>query len=51
MVEAIESGIVKIPWVLLDDDAVSVDVKYLNLWPNVAYLRLALSALIKEPHR
>jgi type III restriction enzyme len=35
LVEAIESGIVKIPRVPVDDDAVSVDVKYLNLWPNV----------------
>jgi type III restriction enzyme len=35
LVEAIESGIVKIPRVPVDDNAVSVDVKYLNLWPNV----------------
>ncbi len=35
LVEAIESGIVKIPRVPVDDDAVSVDVKYLHLWPNV----------------
>ena len=35
LVEAIESGIVKIPRVPVDDDAVSVDVKYLNLWPNI----------------
>ena len=36
LVEAIESGIVKIPRVPVDDNAVSVDVKYLNLWPNIA---------------
>jgi len=35
LVEAIESGIVKIPRVPVDDNAVSVDVKYLNLWPNI----------------
>jgi type III restriction enzyme len=35
LVEAIESGIVKIPRVPVDDNAVSVDIKYLNLWPNV----------------
>jgi type III restriction enzyme len=36
LVEAIESGIVKIPRVPVDDNAVSVDVKFLNLWPNVS---------------
>jgi type III restriction enzyme len=36
LVEAIESGIVKIPRVPVDDNAVSIDVKYLNLWPNIA---------------
>jgi type III restriction enzyme len=35
LVEAIESGIVKIPRVPVDDDAVSVDVKYLNLWSSI----------------
>jgi hypothetical protein len=35
LIEAIEAGIVKIPRVPVDDDAVSVDVKYLDLWPNV----------------
>lgn len=35
LVEAIESGIVKIPRVPVDDNAVSVDVKYLNLWPSI----------------
>jgi type III restriction enzyme len=35
LVEAIESGIVKIPRVPVDDNAVSVDVKFLNLWPNI----------------
>jgi type III restriction enzyme len=37
LVEAIESGIVKIPRVPVDDDAISVDVKYLNLWPNIGH--------------
>jgi type III restriction enzyme len=36
LIEAIESGIVKIPRVPVDDNAISVDVKYLNLWPNIA---------------
>jgi type III restriction enzyme len=36
LVEAIESGIVKIPRVPVDDNAISVDVKYLNLWPSIA---------------
>jgi type III restriction enzyme len=35
LVEAIESGIVKIPRVPVDDNAVSVDVKFLNLWSSV----------------
>lgn len=35
LIEAIESGIVKIPRVPVDDNAVSVDVKYLNLWQSV----------------
>jgi type III restriction enzyme len=35
LVEAIESGIVKIPRVPVDDNAVSVDVKYLNLWSSI----------------
>jgi type III restriction enzyme len=35
LVEAIESGIVKIPRVPVDDNAVSVDVTYLNLWASV----------------
>jgi type III restriction enzyme len=35
LVEAIESGIVKIPRVPVDDNAVSVDVTYLNLWSAI----------------
>jgi type III restriction enzyme len=35
LVEAIESGIVKIPRVPVDDNAVSVDVTYLNLWASI----------------
>lgn len=35
LVEAIESGIVKIPRVPVDDNAVSPDVTYLNLWSSV----------------
>jgi type III restriction enzyme len=35
LVEAIESGIVKIPRVPVDDNAVSVDVTFLNLWSSV----------------
>ncbi len=35
LVEAIESGIVKIPRVPVDDNAVSVDVTYLNLWDSI----------------
>jgi type III restriction enzyme len=35
LVEAIESGIVKIPRVPVDDNAASVDVKFLNLWSSV----------------
>jgi type III restriction enzyme len=35
LVEAIESGIVKIPRVPVDDNATSVNVTYLNLWPNI----------------
>jgi type III restriction enzyme len=35
LVEAIESGIVKIPRVPVDDNAVSVDVTYLNLWSSI----------------
>ena len=36
LVEAIESGIVKIPRVPVDDNATTKDVVYLNLWPNIA---------------
>jgi type III restriction enzyme len=35
LVEAIESGIVKIPRVPVDDNAVSVNVTFLNLWSSV----------------
>ena len=35
LVEAIESGIVKIPRVPVDDNAISVNVTYLNLWPSI----------------
>lgn len=35
LVEAIESGIVKIPRVPVDDNAATPDVKYLNLWPSI----------------
>ena len=35
LVEAIESGIVKIPRVPVDDDAKSVNVAFLNLWPSI----------------
>ena len=35
LVEAIESGIVKIPRVPVDDNAVSVNVTYLNLWSSI----------------
>lgn len=35
LIEAIESGIVKIPRVPVDDDATSVDVTFLNLWPSI----------------
>src|SRR5581483_1440850 len=35
LVEAIESGIVKIPRVPVDDDATSADVTFLNLWPSI----------------
>jgi type III restriction enzyme len=35
LVEAIESGIVKIPRVPVDDNATSVNVTYLNLWSSI----------------
>ncbi|MFF4122685.1 BPTD_3080 family restriction endonuclease [Microbispora rosea] len=35
LVEAIESGIVKIPRVPVDDNSTSVDVTYLQLWQNI----------------
>jgi type III restriction enzyme len=35
LVEAIESGIVKIPRVPVDDNAVSVNVTYLNMWSSI----------------
>lgn len=35
LVEAIESGIVKIPRVPVDDNAKTVDVTFLNLWPSI----------------
>ena len=35
LVEAIESGIVKIPRVPVDDNATTPDVRFLNLWPGI----------------
>ena len=35
LVEAIESGIVKIPRVPVDDNAATPDVRFLNLWPGI----------------
>ena len=35
LVEAIESGIVKIPRVPVDDNATTPDVRFLNLWPSI----------------
>ena len=35
LVEAIESGIVKIPRVPVDDNATTPDVRFLNLWPLI----------------
>jgi type III restriction enzyme len=35
LIDAIESGIVKIPRVPVDDDRVSPDVTYLNLWEKI----------------
>ena len=35
LVEAIESGIVKIPRVPVDDNATTPNVQYLNLWPGI----------------
>jgi type III restriction enzyme len=35
LVEAIESGIVKIPRVPVDDNATAPDVRFLNLWPSI----------------
>jgi type III restriction enzyme len=35
LVEAIESGIVKIPRVPVDDNATAPDVRFLNLWPLI----------------
>jgi type III restriction enzyme len=35
LIDAIESGIVKIPRVPVDDDRISPDVTYLNLWERV----------------
>lgn len=35
LVEAIESGIVKIPRVPVDDNGITPDVKFLNLWPYI----------------
>src|ERR1017187_1430266 len=35
LVEAIESGIVKIPRVPVDDNATAPDVRFLNLWPGI----------------
>jgi len=37
LVEAIESGIVKIPRVPVDDNARTVNVTYLNLWPSIGH--------------
>jgi type III restriction enzyme len=35
LVEAIESGIVKIPRVPVDDNATTPNVQFLNLWPGI----------------
>ena len=35
LIDAIESGIVKIPRVPVDDDRISTDVTYLNLWEHI----------------
>ncbi len=35
LIDAIESGVVKVPRVPVDDDRPSPDVTYLNLWPHI----------------